>query len=1004
MKALSFQQVILRLQQFWADYGCTLGQPYSEKVGAGTYNPATVLRVLGPEPWNVAYVEPSYRPDDGRYGENPNRMQMHFQFQVILKPEPGNPQEVYLKSLEAIGIDRNQHDLRFVEDNWESPALGAWGLGWEVWLDGQEISQYTYFQQAGGFQTDPVAVELTYGLERIVMALQRVRSVWEIDFDGTNTYGDIWLRPEVENCIYDFEIGDVQRLNQMYALFEAEAKACLEKGLVIPAHDYVLRCSHTFNLLDARGAIGVTERAKYFARMRALSRDVARAFVAQRQELGYPLLKYLKQPSISPLPPLDRAALSEHPETFLLEIGVEELPHGDLSSALAQLEARVPQWLAELRLDHGAVRVEGTPRRLVVGVEGVAPRQPDREVTVKGPPAVRAFDADGRPTQAAEGFARGRGVALSDLQVREIDGGQYVVAVIHEAGRLAAEVLTEALPGLIAGLTFDKSMRWNASNVAFSRPIRWLVALLGRVVLPFEYAGVQSGRVSRGLRQYGAPPIEISHADQYGALMTEHKIIVDVAQRRQLIRRQAEALAAQVGGKILDDPDLLDEVANLVELPTALRGSFEAEYLKLPADILISVMKKHQRYFPVVDQQSGKLLPYFIAVRNGDDQNLPVVRLGNEEVIRARFADATFFYKADTKKHLGCFLPRLNTLTFQERLGSMLDKVRRIEKLAPRIGEMLGLDAAGLMTVRRVAELCKADLATQMVIEMTSLHGVMGREYARLSGEPEAVAEGILEHCLPRFAGDALPASMPGLIVGLADRLDSLVALFAIGLQPSGAKDPFALRRAALGIVQVLVGRGVSLDLRRAVEMAMETLPDGIVTDAATHEGVQFSVLDYIVQRLRGVLLEEGLRYDVVDAVLAKQGHNPALARQTAIDLNKWVTREDWPTLLNAYARCVRIVRGEKVRYSLDPAALTEDAAVHLYDALRVAQATISERRTVGEVLRAVQKLVPEINAFFDQVLVMDPDPTVRQNRLALVQAVAALTEGVADLSLLEGF
>lgn len=1003
MKALAFQQVILRLQQFWADYGCTLWQPHSEKVGAGTYNTATVLRVLGPEPWNVAYVEPSYRPDDGRYGDNPNRMQMHFQFQVILKPEPGNPQEVYLKSLEAIGIDRNRHDLRFVEDNWESPALGAWGLGWEVWLDGQEISQYTYFQQAGGFQVDPVAVELTYGLERIVVALQHVRSVWEIDFDGTSTYGDILLRSEVENCIYDFEVGDVERLNQMYNLFEAEARACLGKGLVIPAHDYVLRCSHTFNLLDSRGAIGVTERAKYFARMRALSRDVAKAFVSQREALGHPLLKYLKKPELSPLPALDAARLGDAPQTLLLEIGVEELPHGDLTDALAQLQVAVPKLLADLRLDYGAIRIEGTPRRLVIGVQAVAPRQPDRESIVKGPPASRAFGADGKPTQAAEGFARGRGVAVNDLQVREIDGGQYVVAVVQETGRSAGEVLVEALPGLVSKLSFAKSMRWNASNVTFSRPIRWFVALLGDVVLPFEYAGVQSGRTSRGLRQYGSPDIEIPHADQYGKLMADAKIVVDVAQRRQLIRQQIEALAAEAGGVIPDDPALLDEVTDLVELPTALRGSFETDYLKLPADILISVMKKHQRYFPIVDQK-GKLLPYFVAVRNGDEQNLPVVRLGNEDVIRARFADAAFFYKADTKQHLGCFLPRLDTLTFQERLGSMLDKVRRIEKLAPRVGEMLGLAPAELIVVHRIAELCKADLATQMVVEMTSLQGIMGREYARLSGEPDAVAEGIFEHYLPRFANDVLPASMPGLVVGLADKLDSLVALFAVGLQPSGTKDPFALRRAALGIVQVLLSKQVRLDLRKAIEMAVETLPKGILGDVALREGVQAAVLDYIAQRLRGVLLEEGLRYDVIDAALAERSYDPALARQTAVDLIRWVERDDWTELLNAYGRCARIMRGEGKPGEFNPRAITEDVTSHLYDALRVAQSTISEQRTVGEVLRAVQKLVPDINAFFDRVLVMDPDPAVRQNRLALVQSIVSLTDGVVDLSLLEGF
>ena len=288
---LNFQQIIMTLQAYWADHSCLVWQPYSEKVGAGTANPATTLRALGPEPWNVAYVEPSFRPDDGRYGDNPNRMQMHTQFQVILKPDPGNPQELYLNSLYALGLKRQEHDIRFVEDNWESPALGAWGLGWEVWLDGQEITQYTYFQQFGGFDLNPVAVELTYGLERIAMYVQGVDAVWDIDWDGRHTYGDVLLRQEIEHCIYDFEVADVERLTRLYNLYEEEAKACLANGLVIPAHDNVLRCSHTFNLMDSRGAIGVTERASYFARMRDLSRQAAAAFVQQREDAGYPFLK-----------------------------------------------------------------------------------------------------------------------------------------------------------------------------------------------------------------------------------------------------------------------------------------------------------------------------------------------------------------------------------------------------------------------------------------------------------------------------------------------------------------------------------------------------------------------------------------------------------------------------------------------------------------------------------------------------------------------------------------
>ncbi|HZU86675.1 MAG TPA: glycine--tRNA ligase subunit alpha, partial [Anaerolineaceae bacterium] len=440
---LDFQSIIMALQKYWAEQGCLVWQPYYQQVGAGTLNPATVLRVLGPEPWNVAYVEPSVRPDDGRYGENPNRLQMHYQFQVILKPDPGNPQELYLRSLEAIGIDPRKHDIRFVEDNWESPALGAWGLGWEVWLDGQEITQFTYFQQAGGMQLEPVSVEITYGLERIAIALQNVRSFRDLRWDSRRTYGDVNLQGEYEHSKYYFEGADVERLRQMYNLFEAEAESALQQGMVLPAHDYVLKCSHTFNVLDARGAVGVTERQQLFGRMRDLSRRVAEAYYAQRQGMEFPWLNAAPAPSGSAesLHVLRQAQGTDAVADFLFELGTEELPVADFETCIALLRERVPAWLDELRLTHGEVQILGTPRRLTVSVKDLAPRQPDREVILKGPPAARSFDATGKPTPAAEGFARGKGLPVSALAVREIDGGSYAAAVVQEAGKSAAEVL-----------------------------------------------------------------------------------------------------------------------------------------------------------------------------------------------------------------------------------------------------------------------------------------------------------------------------------------------------------------------------------------------------------------------------------------------------------------------------------------------------------------------------------------------------------------------------------
>lgn len=998
---LNFQSIILSLQNYWAEQGCLIWQPYYTQVGAGTMNPATYLRVLGPEPWNVAYVEPSIRPDDGRYGENPNRMQQHYQFQVILKPDPGNPQEMYLHSLESLGIDPRQHDIRFVEDNWESPALGAWGLGWEVWLDGQEITQFTYFQQAGGIVLDPVSVEITYGLDRIAMALQRVRNFRDVQWSPSRKYGDVNLQGEQEHSKYYFEIADVDRLRQMYQLFEKEAETALAENLILPAHDYVLKCSHTFNILDTRGAIGVTERQALFGRMRDLSRRVAEGYVAQREALGFPWLE--KQTTRKEGPQQNtKASVSsashdlKSANPLLLEIGTEELPTSDMETALAQLKERVPVLLDDIRLSYNGIHIFGTPRRLVVRVDQLAACQPDETLVIKGPPAARAFDASGAPTQAAIGFAHGKGIPVEDLKVQEIDGGQYVTAQVHQTGKSAIEVLSDALPGLIAGLRFDKSMRWNSSGVSFSRPLRWLLALYADEVVLFEYAGLQTGRQTHGLRFHTPDVFEINSVDDYFKFLSTQGIILEPGERRKTIQMQVEKLALEVGGEIKIDQALLDEVTQLVEAPMALRGSFDESHLNLPGEVLVSVMKKHQRYFPVY--KKGDLLPYFIAVRNGDGQFLDVVRDGNEQVIQARFADAAFFISEDVEHPLADYVPRLATLVFQFKLGSMLDKTNRVCKLVDKLAGQFKLDQNEIKVAHRAAELCKADLVTKMVIEMTSLQGIMGKYYAGRSGESDLVADAIFEHYLPRFAGDALPKSKPGLLVGLSDRLDSLAGLFAAGLAPTGAKDPFAQRRMALGMVQNLISWDLDFDLQQGISMAAAGLP------ITASEESQASCLEFIVGRLRSLLLDQGYRYDVVDTILAVQGSNPAGAMRAVRALSEWVIRPDWNTILPAYSRCVRITRDQKERFRVNPVALSDSAEKDLLVALEKAETISRQIASVEDFFRVFIPLIPSINNFFDKVLVMSDNREERSNRLGLLQRIVALADGVMDLSNLEGF
>ncbi|KAA0272626.1 MAG: glycine--tRNA ligase subunit beta, partial [Chloroflexi bacterium] len=761
-------------------------------------------------------------------------------------------------------------------------------------------------------------------------------------------------------------------------------------------------------ILDTRGAISVAERQAFFRRMRELARKVAESYEEQRKGLGYPLLKESQKSKVTgqSLP----STFDLRPSTFLLEIGVEELPASDVDSAHEQLSQRIPTLLDELRLDHKDIRIFTTPRRLVVSIEALSPSQPDREDLVKGPPADKAFvgqASDLSYTQAAIGFAKKNNVSVENLQVREEGGGKYVFAVVKQKGRPTPEVLAEALPKLVESIKFEKSMRWNDSGVSFSRPIRWYVALFGDMVIPFEYAGVISGNTSRGLRPYDSPEIKIPSADKYFDVIREAGILLDKEERKASIVEQVNQAASLVGGEAILEEDLLSEVANLVEMPTAVMGGFNEEFLSLPRDVLISVMKKHQRYFPiqskVENQKSGgtstfdlrpsTLLPHFIAIRNGDDIHIDTVREGNEHVLGARFADANFFVREDIKLKLEEYRPKLAGLTFHTKLGSMLDKSERILKLTKELAPALGITNNQLPITERAAFLMKADLVTQMVTEMTSLQGIIGREYALRSGEKEETAAAIGEQY------QTVPQTRIGLAIALADRLDSLVGLFAAGLAPSGAKDPFGLRRAAIGVVQPLIEHDVDFDLADAVKKSAQTQPIEVTNET------QRQILDFIAGRLSVVLKEMGYRYDVVDAVLAEQSANPAASARAVKQLSAWVGREDWSAVLPAFARCVRIIRSANLDdrpLIIDGKAFIEKEEKDLHKAVQ--SSVVNRPSSIDEFLNIVVKLIPSINAFFDKVLVMAEDEKVRRNRLALVGQIAGLSKGMADLSKLEGF
>ncbi|SDH51433.1 glycyl-tRNA synthetase beta chain [Actinokineospora alba] len=985
---LTMQDALLALTKYWTERGAMVVQPFNTEVGAGTLNPATILRVLGPEPWRVAYVEPSVRPDDSRYGENPNRLQTHTQFQVVLKPDPGNPQELFLESLTALGIDIHAHDIRFVEDNWANPATGSWGLGWEVWLDGLEITQFTYFQQAGGMTLDPVSVEITYGVERIMMALQGVDHFANLAYAPGISYGEAFGQAEYEMSRFYLDDADVDSQRTLFEEYAAEARRLLDARLPVPAHLHVLKCSHTFNILDARGAVSTTERAKAFARMRGLAREVAALWAERRTELGHPL-GTAEVPAAAPAPTEFAEVSGEH--TLLFEIGTEELPPHEVTRTAESVRRALTEKLAATRLVHGDITTYATPRRVVAVVDGVSDREPDAERTVRGPRESAAFDADGNPTKAAAGFARGQGVDPATLQRVDVDGVTYVGITKTDIGRGAVEVLSGILGEVVSELRSDKNMRWNDPKLSFTRPVRWLVALLGDTPVPVVASALVAGSTTRVHRTAAQSEVAVASAADYPAFLASHGIVVDQAERRAQIIAAARELAATVGGTIDVDGEsaLLDEITNLVEEPNPLLGSFEERYLDLPAEILTTVMRKHQRYLPV-RAASGELLPHFVAVANGSCDH-DKVRAGNEAVLRARYEDAAFFWRADLETPLDKMKAGIAKLAFEEKLGSVAERASRIGAVAQELARGVDLSEKDTETLARAAALAKFDLGSQMVIELTSLAGTMAREYARRSGETEAVAQALFDMELPRGGGGAVPSTVPGALLALADRFDLLAGLFAIGAKPTGSSDPFGLRRAAAGVVAILRAHPVLRPI---------SIPAGLAAaaDRVRAQGIEVSdavladVAEFVVKRYEQHLLDAGNAHDLVAAVIPL-AHAPAAADETLTELSARVTDPDFAALAAALQRVRRIVPADTAS-SYDPAALVEPAELALHEAFVKARSAGSD---LAAFVESASVLTAPVNTFFDEILVMAEDPAIRAARLGLLASIRDLAAPVLD-------
>ena len=679
---------------------------------------------------------------------------------------------------------------------------------------------------------------------------------------------------------------------------------------------------------------------------------------------------------------------------LLLEIGVEELPSRFGQTTLDQIENNLSKLLKEERINFDNIEKYATPRRLTFVIKNLADKATDLEEEVKGPAKKIAVDADGNFTKPALGFMKSKGLDPENVYFKQLGNAEYLFGTIKQEGKHTSEVLKNIVPEAIKNVTFPKAMRWGGKNMRFARPIRWMVALLNNEVLDIDLEGIKSSNITRGHRFLGEKEFEVNSVEEYFEKLDKNFVVLDQHKRKEMIREQAIEVAKSLGGEVELDEDLLEEITFLVEYPTAFYGEFDEEYVKLPKEVVTTPMKEHQRYFPVL--KDGKLLPNFIAVRNGDSNRIDLVKAGNEKVLRARLADALFFYHEDTKKPLESFVDKLQTVVFQAKLGTVYDKTLRIEKLSQVILNELNMTESKENTLR-AAKLCKADLVTNMVFEFTELQGIMGRDYAKVSGENEEVCQGIFEHYLPRFAGDILPETNTGIALSIADKLDSIAGFFAIGIKPSGSQDPYALRRQALGILSILLDRKLSVNLNNLINAAL----DNYSNLEFNKEEVASQIVEFFVERVKNLFKDLGIRYDVIDAVLNNNLDDISDIHTRALELNRWLQKDELVEMLTAFNR-VSTLAEKATTDIVKEDLLKEDAEIKLYNGFKEIKSNVESLlldKKYNEALDAFATLRPLVDNLFDNVMVMDKDEAIKENRLGLLKQIYSTMLTICDLS-----
>jgi len=959
----TFQDILLNLQSFWASKNCILQQSHDLQTGAGTFNPETFLRALGPEPYSVCNVEISRRPTDGRYGKNPNRLQRFHQFQVMIKPTPSNMQQLYLESLEAIGFKLENHDIRFVHDDWESPTQGASGLGWEVWCDGMEITQFTYFQQIGGVTLTEIPAELAYGVERIALFLQKQTNVYDLAYNQTLTYGDVFLDAEVQYSRYNFEEANVSMWEKKFEACEAESKRLLDLELPIPAYDMAIEASHCFNMLDARGAISTTARVSMIHRVRELCCGAAEGYIEHRKKTGFSLSGHTKAYMQQELLPVEQ--ISKEKVDFLLEVGSEHLPANGILMAIDSLESNMKEFLMTHKIGYDSLEVFATPRRLALYISNLETYTKEYIEEKKGPFESVAFDESGAVTKQGEGFFKSTGLEITSKKqlefedrIKVVDG--RLIFTLTKEKLFVGSLLQGQLKALILATRFPKKMRWGQEGFLFSRPITSLVVLLDKQIIDLEIEGVRSSNKVWLHAQMDGKTALITKPSEYQATLKKGFVLASISERKASIDAQLDELEKQYHSQVVHREKVTSMVLFLSENPILALGVFDEKFLYLPEELIFSEMIDHQKYWPM-RASDGKVSTKFVVAVDKHPSSLIISN--NEGVLRARLSDGLFLFEKDLHKSFEEWNKKLSQVTLHPQLGSIYNKVERICTLSEKIASALELTYE-----KKAALYCKADLVSDVVYEFPELQGTMGKYYALRFGENQEVANGIEESYLPIGEGRALPKSASGIVVALADRMDHLMSYMGIGLVPTSSKDPYALRRAAIGINRILIESKLFFDLR-----------------VATGEE---SVALFIIARMKALLKDFGFDAESIEMCGIYDSFDPYKIFTCVKAISRLKSESDaFRRLLEVYKRVKGSVSHVK-QSSFKEHLLVEREEKNLYALVKHLEHSFPIHLKEGHFEKAfhsLTELVAPLESFFEKVRVNTDDAELSKNRVGLL-------------------